>query len=175
MFDAVGSSKFDTMVCGALLRWSRFIEIVMEPADSTQWGVALLGLYLLNTVNATDKIMFVYDTKCISDPLMMDRIRHQFRHPTAFSDMNFTAILDGVFGDPNEDPTIRSDTTPFCLNQSASMLVAFDGRIPSAYTNIAAMSKNTLHPLPQYRGSVFPFRLLYSNKEFPVGQHPEPL
>ena len=52
---------------------------------------------------------------------------------------------------------MRSETTPVGLKNSASMLVAFDGRRPAAHTKIAAMNKKALHQLPQYRGSVFPF------------------
>ena len=164
MFDNMDSERFDAMVACAHQRWSRFVEIVREPDDFTQWRVALLGLDLLKTVGAKARVMFVYDTKCISDSLMMDRIRRPFKHPVSFNDKNFAAILDGVFGDPNEEPTIRSETTPFGHKNSTNMLVAFDGRMPAAHTTIMTMSKTTLLQLPQYRSSVFP--LLYSNKEF---------
>ena len=117
MFNAIDGDKFDTMVCCAHQCWSRFVEIVMEPADITQWRASLLGLDLLKTVGPRDKVMFVYDTKCISDSLMMDRIRRPFKHPPSFYDTNFQAILSDVFGDSNEEPTLRTETMPFGFNE----------------------------------------------------------
>ena len=150
MFDYMDSERFDDMVACAHQRWSRFVEIVREPDDFTQWRVALLGLDLLKTVGAKARVTFVHDTKCISDSLMMDRICRPFKHPVSFNDKNFAAIVDGVFVDPNEETTIRSETTPVGLKNSASMLVAFDGRRPAAHIKIAAMSEKALHQFPNH-------------------------
>jgi hypothetical protein len=175
LFNAVDSDKFDAMVRCAQARWARFVEIALEPTDITQWRSALLGLDLLKTVGCKDKVMFIYDTKCISDSLIMDRIRRPTKHPASFCDKHFAGVLLGLFGDPTEDASLRIDHTPYGFKKSAGLLLAFDGRRPSALNKIVSMSKKSLQQLPHYRGSVFPFRMLYSNKEFTMGQQPEPL
>ena len=175
VLDSVSPERFDNMVSHARQRWSKHVELVKAPADSTQWGASVLSTQLMQTVGAKDRISFVYDSKNMSDTLVVDRIMRPFKHPATFQIQEFSDILSAVFGDPSQEAEVRINGSPFMWKGSASMFQVFDGRRPASTSKITGQCNKVLKHVPPFRGSVLPLRLMYSNKEFRTNHPPEPL
>ena len=163
VLDSVPPDRFDTIAAYGRQRWSKYIELAKAPADSTQWAPCVLGTQLMQTVGSKDRVLFVYDSKNMSDTLVPDRIVRPFKHPVPFQSKEFIDIATALWGDLSLEAEVRMNSSPFMWKGSASMFQAFDGRRPAATSKITSHCNKALKHVPLFRGSTVPLRLMYSN------------